>query len=204
MSKLSRFSVALLFLLVAYPASAGLITFGEVPLGTSVDTEYGSVGVLFAPTNSGGGSAPTFVTVNSPPIASPGSGTYAAFNTLPVFGSADTLIMDFVDPSNNSIPGWVAGSGLSFVLWDTESSVSFWTYDVFGGLIGSGSLVTNVPVSFSGFSGDVHRVVFSDTGGDGFVIDQIGYGDITAIPEPATFGLLGAGLLAIGLLRRRS
>jgi len=204
MSKLSRFFVVVVSLLVAYPASAGLITFGEVPLGTSVDTEYGSVGVLFAPTNSGGSTSPTFVTLNSPSIASPGSGTYAAFNTLPVFGSADTLIMDFVDPSNNSIPGWVAGSGLSFVLWDTESSVNFWTYDVNGNPLGGGSLATNVPTSFGSFSGDVHRVVFSDSGGDGLVIDQIGYGAITAIPEPATFGLLGAGLLAIGLLRRRS
>jgi len=203
MHKLFCLSVALVFLLAAYPASAGLITFSEFSVGTAIDTEYGSVGVLFTPTNTGGGGSPTFVIVTGP-MPSPGSGPSGAFDTVPSLGSADTLIMDFVDPSNNSVPGWVSGSGLSFVLWDTESSISYSTYDVFGGPLQSGSVSTNVPVLASGFSGDVHRVVFTDSGGDGFWIDQIGYGDITAIPEPATFGLLGLGLFSLGLLRRRS
>jgi hypothetical protein len=76
-----------------------------------------------------------------------------------------------------------------------------------------GSIITGVTSSFSGLSvaplvsllGDVLTVTLSSgtsvsTGGT-VSVDFVAAS--TAVPEPATFALLGAGLLALGLFRRR-
>jgi hypothetical protein len=97
-------------------------------------------------------------------------------------------------------------------------SVQFIFYDVYGRQIGPTGNLANSGLmantfSFTALTG-VNKIVFTDMGPDGFVLDTLKFGNVYSdelatvntvqvVPEPGTFGLLGAGLAAMGLLFRR-
>lgn len=185
--------IVLVFLLFAAPASAGLITFGEVPVGTVVSSEYVGDGVYFWQWTT------TSVTANwnSGNIVQP---------ALAVYGPGN-LGLQFVQPGNSSAQGWVDSGSINFDIWDTNAgSTNVYFYDENGVLIPALTILglgSSNPVNISVAAGyNVGWIYFQDDG-DGHVIDNIAFGEVMSIPEPATFALLGAGLLAVGLLRRR-
>lgn len=68
-------------------------------------------------------------------------------------------------------------------------------------ILGSGG------TTFFGFSDPGSSIVsisyFTGTGGDFVGVDDIRFGSAAVVPEPTTLSLLGLGLLALGLMRRR-
>ena len=183
----------LALVLFAGPASAGLITFGEVPVGTAVTTEYVGDGVYFWQWTT----TATTANWNSGSIVQP---------SLAVYGPGD-FYLQFVQPGDQNIQGWVDSGSINFDIWDTNSgSTNVYFYDDTGALIPALTILglgSSNPVNISVAGGyNIGWIAFSDDG-DGHVIDNIAFGEVMSIPEPATFALLGAGLLAVGLLRRR-
>lgn len=215
-----KIAVAVLFALsmMVAPVGAGIIGFEDAFLtagfgpdsvhvggtkGTPVANQYLGSGVLFSV--SGGvdyTSGAGFVS-----CAGCTGSKWLTFNTVPVLtGPAGTLTVQFVQPGNAGVLGTVLASGLSFWIADNEANKLATFYDISGNSLGTfqlssagatGSIVTGTPVN---------KIVFTDTGSDGFSIDQLTFGDITAvqgIPEPGTLALLGSGLVALGFFTRR-
>ena len=149
---------------ISFGGGSSGITFEDVAVGAFVGTTYAlTAGVNF--TASGGGT----MTIGTG-TPSPGSGKYLAFNTVPA--GPDTLTMEFVTPADGTTPTTVAGSQLSFILWDTEENVTFTTYDSSSVAIETRTLTTRI-ATFSGFTGNIYKIIFTDTGSDGFAIDNI-------------------------------
>ena len=195
--------------LASAPALATTITFSELGLvpGNSLTTEYASLGILVSTVNGpaviGGGA--------TPPVGSTITGQYLVVNWSPN-GVAHANI-EFVDPTNSAVPGWVDGSTVFFDLWDDNAipspRVTVKAYDLSNVLLGTYDLTSLYENNGGGFTGDVHRLEVIDNGGDGHVLDNLDYGDIITppgpqeIPEPGTFFLMGAGLVGLGFAIRR-
>lgn len=93
------------------------------------------------------------------------------------------LSFSFVDGCGR--PGYVDGSTLSVLLSDNETSPSnrvlVNTYDINGTFIEQKTLVLTPPAiegTISSFSGSVSRIEFVDNGADGFLLDDLSFGDI--------------------------
>ena len=170
----------MMVLLLTIPASATVITFSEAGLtagapGTVLTTQLASLGVLFSTTQATDYvSSSTFLG-----SVSGATGNFLVVQTTPLGGVDGSLTVSFVSPLNSSVPGWVAGSGLSVMLNDTNlTGKTVATYDVLGSLIESWTLPL-VFASHTFTTGNVHSVVFTDTAKDGFVIDDLTFGAIT-------------------------
>ncbi len=209
MEKLGR-KLLLVFaalVLASAPALATTITFSELGLvpGNSLTTEYASLGILVSTVNGpatiGGGA--------TPPVGSTITGQYLVVNWSP--NGVAHVNIEFVDPTNSAVPGWVDGSTVFFDLWDDNAvpspRVTVNAYDLSNVLLGSYDLTSEYANNAGGFTGQIHRLELVDNGGDGHLFDNLDFGAITTpqegIPEPGTFFLMGAGLVGLGFAIRR-
>lgn len=188
--------LTLLVLCLAFPASAAtvVVNFDDLPTASgcpcpAVPAGYGGVNW---DTNFG---------------VWMGSGNYAPHSSPNVLlgnrlatGTA-TLIMTFVTPPVEFLGAWFSGN--------PSTSVTA-TFDLYlGGVHQATSLtlaLSGTPIWLaSGYSGPVDEVRLTSYRAY-FVMDDFTYDNSSAgqVPEPDTFALLGAGLGAVALLRRRS
>lgn len=237
-------AIAFALLMIGSPVYASVIDFGtgagispgygpnpvttSSPKGTVVTNQYVSSGVVFSSSTAGPGLATLYSYVSSSTFGiNTGytGGNFLTANTVPSLGTPGTVTVQFVQPGNAAVNGWVntdATNPLRFYVQDgngtiAAQSVQFAFYNVSGNQIGLGNLAdshsTSSTFSYTNLTG-VSRIVFTDMGADGFVLDTLSFGtvysdqlaatnDVQAVPEPGTLGLLGAGLAAVGLLFRR-
>jgi len=192
--------VAAAFLLTPVAAFSATITFDDLSIGTNVTNQYASLGVLFSIAN-----GQSFVSNGATIGTFPGDlgSNFLVVLTSPLYQQPyGVLTATFVDPANPSYPGYVSGSSISFYLADTEWNVSVTSYDLNDVAIET-KLLTVGYATINLTSGLVHSIKFTDVGGDGFIVDNFAFGEVTGIPEPSTFALIGGSLLLLGLALRR-
>ncbi len=171
----------------------------------SLTNQYASQGVLFSSMD-----ASQSFKFNITPTSSPNYAT-------PFWGSNSTGFITFVDPTNSSTAAWV--SSVSFELLGLTSTVAhpgnfsgvtIDALDLGGNVIAGDTQVipattTTTSNQFLTFTGQVHQLRFTYNSGSGLdPIDDLSFGTVNPTPEPSTWLLAGAGLVAVGLIRRRS
>jgi len=202
--------LALLMGTAALQASATTLDFESLTRGSVITTQLQAQGVLVSGTDSSGCCQPGRVINTSVGDLGVynfgGSGAQAL-----VYGIAgDQLNFDFVLPNTSTATTW---DSVSLRVGDgdwaeekfrvTFKGLAGNVLDVQEFITGSGSVNGGATASFSG--GGVHRVevlglVYASGGG----VDDLSFS--SAVPEPATWATLSAGLLLMGarLRRRRS
>ena len=164
-------------------AAVGPITFSEYPIGTVVDDEYASLGVLFAAGYAG----------NLPQIrmdgAMPGSPVVIG---IP-YGIGD-FWMEFIQP--------VESVGFDCGYWDVVGSGVIELYAPDNSLItvASNSITGPESVSYAGL-GAIKKIRFDGSADPaGASLDNLTF---TPVPEPGTLLLLSLGGTAVFASRRR-
>jgi len=221
---LKRLGIVLAIPLLAIPAfSAVLIDFNTLTLGSygafpsngnggagqpGFDTPLATLGVVI----SGDVNTSRLQVISSEPGAAlPIGGNYLAINTAG--GAAGTPTVITVSFQENGSAWYARGDTITLDLWDTEVSpsprVTVLVYDdqaipqlveTIGFVPGVGD-IGSIAVTYAGL---VSRIELVDSGGDGHIVDNLGFElENTGVPEPASVAMIGSGLLLAGLLRRR-
>jgi hypothetical protein len=141
-----------------------------------------------------------------PASVSPGNTTYAGFFTIYDFAGFNGV---WTAPA-----GWVfisqaSGPTPSDVVPSDSASYSNLTFAYTGSTTLTGPQDLGTFTAQSSYSipttGTFTARAFRSTGTQiGSVVDNIGVTTVPNVPEPATMALIGAGLLGLGLLRRRT
>ena len=178
---------AVLFVCGSALASTFDLTFSELPVGTSVSTQYAADGVTF-----GAGTGGTL-----PVIADDG-----AMPNSPVLSPAPPFAGDFWI---NFTGGGATGVSFDCGAWNNIGSTIIDVYDIHGGLLGAITNASNgvdhIDLSGYGTVGSVYFNSFNDPFGAD--IDNLGFNNV---PEPSSMVLLGFGaisLLAYAWRKRR-
>lgn len=161
-----------------------------------VTDQFASLGVLFRDRSSVGHGA----TLGR---CGPGDGPVALFGFGADFpGCGDTtpdLDILFVDPTNSANAGFTT----SFSIFNYDGLVKATAYDLNGIELGSTQTYAG-ELSFSGI-GNISRVNLLSLDQDPTTMDTLTFGTVTAaVPEPESIALLVAGLLMVGVARKRA
>jgi len=165
-----------------------------MPLGVEF---IGDVNTRFLATNFGGGAM------------APLAGNYLQVNSVNDSSLTQSVIRMSFDRGNDD-GTWAVGSLLFLDLQDGQMNVQLQAYDKdgnpLGGVINFSSEVGTI--SFATMAGltafdRVDYVLITDTGGDGYILDNLHFELASEVPEPSTFVLMSIGLAGAGLLRRR-
>lgn len=122
-------------------------------------------------------------------------------------GNTYTHSWTFVDPDNTAIKAGV--QQLGFYVGSMADTVTASFYDASDNLLGTQVINAN-PIGFASDDEAIHRVVFSQSGGDHWVIgsfthsntiDDIVFSGFQTVAEPSSYFLLGLGILTL-LIRR--
>jgi hypothetical protein len=217
-----RRTALFLLLCAALPLQAGLIVYSDRPTfdaaapGLPIETfEAGNIGagvIVACPSPldslsnnscfSPGSILPgiQFASSGHPAdgIALAGAG-FAGLPSKAIFANyfEDTLGINLLSPA----------TAIGFDLYSINpSTIAVSIYDPAAVLLGSYNVGAGSSPVFFGVisdSGPIGSVGLASLTGAAEGIDNVAFGNAGAIPEPATFGLLGAGLLALGLARLR-
>lgn len=198
---LSNSSVAAL---INFDDHAATSQVNGTPTASSVvSNDYASEGVVFGRAGLSTGVA---VVNNSNTFSSPnGACGLNADGNIPASCAGD-IYFNFVSGANDATT-----DSVSFVVGDSGGDIDSWVvyvYDIADNLLESRafSSAANITQSFSHTGMHRFHIDWAASFNSGYLFDNLSFNtptSIASVSEPSSFALLGLGLAALGLTRRR-
>lgn len=190
-----QFPALLILVVLAAPASAGLVEPDAHPAGTDISALYAGV------------------TLSDEGFAS-ANGVFSVVGLYPSTGSrvfgpdslTSGLWAELFYVLRADFDALVSNVAIDVIVNDPSDSGFLRAYNSSGTLIGEHITLDGLPTGTvtTAFvnrpAGDIAYIRASGTNGDTVLLDNLRF---TPIPEPATLVLLGAGLVSLAALRRR-